>query len=235
MPEALSQPCAVVVMGKLPVPGRVKTRLRLAPIVSALLYRAMLEDVFALVEQALKGLGGGQAIFACALQGGETLAEAERLAPHGWRVVEQSGEELGQRMRHAWRVGHFDPAGEPRRTVVMGSDLPAFPPERIHRALDALSTPGLRAVFVPATDGGYVLLGMTQEFPALFASMRWSTATVMAETRDRAAATNIELVELPPHPDVDEPDDLTRLIPTLSPDSATARAMKRLGLIPNPS
>ena len=42
------------------------------------------------------------------------------------------------------------------------------------------------AVLIPAEDGGYVMVGLQQPQAALFEGMRWSTSTVMAETRARA-------------------------------------------------
>lgn len=239
---------AVVVMGKRPVPGRVKTRLGLPPEAAATLYAAFLRDVFRAVGRAL-ALRPGRAVFAVALEPGETVAVAEGLAPPGWRVVAQEGRDLGERMRHAWRMS------QARHAVVMGSDLPTLEPERIVEALDVLergpskaeppraASPTLRdgrsavrsgpplAVFVPALDGGYVLVGLSRDEPALFSGIPWSTSTVMADTARAAERARVPLVRLAPAADVDAPEDLERLRFEVRPDSHTARALVGLGFV----
>ena len=57
--------------------------------------------------------------------------------------------------------------------------------------------PGDRVVLGPAEDGGYYLLGMRQAHASLFADIAWSTGTVARDTRLRAAALGLEMVELP--------------------------------------
>ena len=70
---------------------------------------------------------------------------------------------------------------------------------------------GAGAVFIPAKDGGYVLVGLRQPQPGLFHGIDWSTERVMAQTRQRAHALGVALRELAPLWDVDTPDDLARL------------------------
>ena len=70
-------------------------------------------------------------------------------------------------------------------------------------------------MFVPALDGGYALIGLRgadiDRFVPLFDAMPWSTAGLMAATRQRLAAAGLAPVELPPLPDIDEPADLRHL------------------------
>jgi glycosyltransferase A (GT-A) superfamily protein (DUF2064 family) len=91
----------------------------------------------------------------------------------------------------------------------MGSDVPALSPAVMREAATALDT--VDAVFVPALDGGYALIGLTGAQAALFTDMQWSTAHVMQATRERAAAAQISWTELEPVPDIDEPADLVHL------------------------
>ena len=71
---------------------------------------------------------------------------------------------------------------------------------------------GADAVFCPAEDGGYMLVGMSQAMPALFEAMSWGTDTVMEETRQRLRSAGWRWHELPPHWDVDRPEDYQRLL-----------------------
>jgi glycosyltransferase A (GT-A) superfamily protein (DUF2064 family) len=84
----------------------------------------------------------------------------------------------------------------------------------LHDAAAALATH--EAVFVPALDGGYALVGLCQPPPApprLFDGIPWSTPQVMALTRERLAALGLRGAELAPLPDIDEPADLAHLPP----------------------
>ena len=71
------------------------------------------------------------------------------------------------------------------------------------------------AVFVPAHDGGYALVGLRAAPPgllsALFNGMRWSTPQVMAQTRQRLALAGVDYAELQSVADIDEPADLQHL------------------------
>ena len=61
-------------------------------------------------------------------------------------------------------------------------------------------------------DGGYYLLGMRRPHAGLFADIAWSTDTVAAQTRDRAAALGLDLFELPLWYDIDDDASLDRLV-----------------------
>jgi glycosyltransferase A (GT-A) superfamily protein (DUF2064 family) len=97
----------------------------------------------------------------------------------------------------------------------MGSDIPALDAATLRRAAAALQAQA--AVFVPALDGGYALVGLRAPRPgllaALFEGMTWSTPQVMAQTRLRLAALRVAHAELPAVSDIDEPADLARLPP----------------------
>ena len=68
----------------------------------------------------------------------------------------------------------------------MGTDCPALTPQRIGAAARALAEQD--AVMIPATDGGYVPLGLNTWLPHVFTDMPWSTNQVAAITQKRLAA-----------------------------------------------
>lgn len=181
-------------MGKIPRPGEVKTRLA-SPAIAVELYRAFLADVF----EAVEAIAGARRVFACA---GGTVEDAAAIAPAGWTIVLQEGRDLGARMEHARA------AADASRVVILGSDAPMMPAERIEEAFAALSSH--RAVFGPAEDGGYYLIGMTGPCPELLDDMPWSTDQVMRETRSRAARAGTSIAELAIGYDLDAPADLLR-------------------------
>ncbi len=219
---------AVVVMGKLPRPGRVKTRLTtsLSPAQAADLYRAFLVDTFRLVQRATPTAAW---VFACALAEQDRLPEAEALVPDGWRVVPQAGDGLGARIDHARETGAAD------HVLVMGSDSPTLPEARLVEAFEVLAEGGeggpAPVVVAPTEDGGYALIGFAAPTPAVLTDIPWSTSEVMAATRAAAARADVPIVELAPTYDVDHPQDLARLAADAHPDlhPATVAALASLG------
>ena len=113
--------------------------------------------------------------------------------------------DLGQRMHRALVRGLAQHAA----VVLMGTDAPGLNAYALQQAAQALLTHD--AVFVPAHDGGYALVGLRQPVPELFEGMVWSTASVMADTRMRAHQTGVRWCELSPVHDMDEPTDLQHL------------------------
>ena len=93
-----------------------------------------------------------------------------------------------------------------RKTLLIGTDVPALDRLQLRRAACLLDSHA--AVFVPAIDGGYVLVGLAQPIPALFENIDWSTERVMAQTRERLSAANHVWAEMPALPDIDLPADL---------------------------
>ena len=96
-----------------------------------------------------------------------------------------------------------------QRVVLIGSDCPSLTAERIQTAVQQLDN--YDAVMIPATDGGYVLLGFKQVDGSLFSDIIWSTASVAAVTQQRVADLGWTLALLAPLHDIDEPEDLAHL------------------------
>ena len=88
----------------------------------------------------------------------------------------QQGEDLGQRMSHAFQKV----LSRSKKAVIIGSDCASLTVSILREAFSALD----QAPFVvgPATDGGYYLLGMQTHTPQLFSGIPWSTPQVFPET-----------------------------------------------------
>jgi hypothetical protein len=106
----------------------------------------------------------------------------DRAARHSpWRVAAQwqgQGQgDLGRRMARVFRVLPPGPA------LIIGSDIPAIRSAHIAAAFRALGSH--EAVFGPATDGGYWLVGLRRRprVPrGLFERVRWSSEHALADT-----------------------------------------------------
>ena len=131
-------------------------------------------------------------------------ALGERARKLGARLRVQRGPELGARMAESLE----DALADGVLPVLVGSDLPGLTAAHLAEAAAALRA-GADAVFAPAEDGGYGLVGLARPAPELFRAVPWGTGEVMAVTRRRGEG--LRLVELDPVWDVDEPEDLKRL------------------------
>lgn len=196
---------AVVVMGRIPFPGRVKTRLArtLGDELAAELYGAFLLDVFELVEAARRARSFTP-VFSVLAQEPQDLSLARALVPSAaWGVSEQRGPTLGDRIEDARR------AGAAAHVVVVGSDSPCMPPGRIDAAFAALEEGAYDAVVGPTEDGGYDLIAFAGPAPVLLTDIPWSTSLVLTATRAAARLGGVRLLVLPElGRDIDEPEDL---------------------------
>ena len=94
------------------------------------------------------------------------------------------------------------------RAVLAGSDIPDLRPDDIAAAVRALGRAD--AVFGPATDGGYWLVGLGPRRPARpFAGVRWSTRHALADTMANFRGRRVALLRR--LQDVDTAEDLARL------------------------
>ena len=194
--------CVVIVMAKAPVPGYAKTRLipalgagGAAGLASRLLNHA--------VEQALAAQLG--TVDLCCAPDQVHIAFASQAQRAGLVLSSQVEGDLGARMSHAF--DRWLPCSD--RVLMIGTDAPAIDATLLQQAAQALAETD--AVFVPALDGGYALIGLRQPAPQLFADVLWSTASVMALTRNRVIAAGLRHTELAPVADIDEPADLVHL------------------------
>lgn len=188
----------MAILAKAPVPGFAKTRLipALGPDGAAMLQQRLIEHAVATACAA--GLGPVTLWTAP----DETHPSFQALAAeHPTTLRRQPDSDLGARMLAAMQDGP---------TLVTGTDCPALAPTHLRACADALRD-GIDAVFVPVADGGYALVGTRRPIPELFTDMMWSTSTVMAETRRRAARLGLSWREPAQLWDVDVPEDLARL------------------------
>ncbi|WP_374089229.1 TIGR04282 family arsenosugar biosynthesis glycosyltransferase [Methylomicrobium lacus] len=130
---------------------------------------------------------------------------AEAARTYGVRLCEQQGRDLGERMHYAL----IRALCRYRCAVLIGSDCPSLTEDDLEAAINALDK-AADAVFSPAEDGGYVLVGLNRPQPELFAAMPWGTSAVMEVTRARLAALGERHVELKPQWDVDTAEDFAR-------------------------
>ena len=197
-------------MAKAPRIGDVKTRLvpPLDPVQAAGLNICFLRDLTTLIADLVHPIPACQVdgFVAYTPVGSEEMFDG--LLPSGFGLLAQRGGNLGERLFHA--AHDFLNAGYGAMCLI-NSDSPTLPKAVLEQAVKALQLPGDRVVLGPADDGGYYLIGLKKAHPQLFADIEWSTEKVLAQTLERAAQVNLEVVSLPLWYDVDDGSSLERL------------------------
>lgn len=115
----------------------------------------------------------------------------------------QQGDDLGQRMKEAFRKAFAD--GN-KKAVIIGSDCAQLEPKIIRSAYRQLED--RQVVIGPARDGGYYLLGMSEFYPALFDRKKWSSPSVFNDTIRQLKDQDIAYRLLPTLNDIDTEADL---------------------------
>lgn len=199
----------LALVAKAPVPGRVKTRLapHLGPREAASLYRAFLLDAIGVMADV-------RGVERCVILPSDSdQAALAGIIPADLRIrrqpVDGLTDALGGTIAEGLARGH---AG----VVIFGSDNPSLPAALLGQAVRALADCEL--VIGPATDGGYYLIGLSRNVPALFEEMVWSTPEVFAQTIERARRADLTIACLPPWYDVDRIEDVRLLAAHLAAD-----------------
>jgi len=215
---------ALLMVAKAPVAGRVKTRL--GPLfdadTAAEFYRCLILDT---MELMLRVHGVDLSIAFTPLAARpyfEGIAKSDSFDLHP-----QRGPDLGSRLLNLFH-DYLDRGYE--RVAILDSDSPTLPDTYLERSFALLEENDV--VFGPCEDGGYYLVGAKAAHPGLFLDIAMSTATVLAETMDRARYLDLRTAVLPMWYDVDVAEDVHRLRSDLASDSHrapdTARFFERL-------
>jgi rSAM/selenodomain-associated transferase 1 len=162
--------CRLVVMAKTPVAGAVKTRLaREVGVAEATRFARH-------AGAALLGRIGFDPRWQTILAVAPDASIASRCWPHRVSRIRQGGGDLGARMQ---RIFGSLPPGP---ALIVGTDVPGITPGHIAQAFRLLGRHD--AVFGPAADGGYWLVGSKRRPRVLpiFTGVRWSSPHALADT-----------------------------------------------------
>ncbi|GAB2961161.1 TIGR04282 family arsenosugar biosynthesis glycosyltransferase [Nonomuraea fastidiosa] len=204
----------VIVIAKEPVPGRVKTRLvpPLTPEEAAALAGAALEDTLRTVAEVP---AAGRVL---ALDG----APGPWL-PAGFTVLPQRGDGLDERLAAAFEDAH---RLRPGPMVLIGMDTPQVAPGMLADALARLGR--YDAVFGPATDGGFWLLGLRIPATALLLGVPMSDPSTGEIQLRRLKEAGMSVALMPCLTDVDTMADAIE-VARLAPGSRYAAALAGTG------
>lgn len=184
----------LVVMAKAPRLGQVKTRLgrEIGRVAALRLARTLL-------THTLLRLGRDPRWELVLALAPDSAASAGRARRPG--IIGQGRGDLGPRMRRL--LNHRGP------TILIGTDIPSLRPHHVAHAVRLLA--GADAVFGPATDGGFWLVGRrgVRLGSRTFADVRWSSPHALADTLrtlDRRTVRSAALLD-----DLDDAEAYRRL------------------------
>lgn len=207
-------PSRLIIFTKYPEVGKAKTRLipKLGAQGATDLHRRLAEHT---LRQALDYCDRPHSNSSCQLEirfSGGDKAQMQTWLGHDRRYTPQGSGDLGDRMARAFQTA-FDEGD--RAVVIVGTDCPAVDSQVFSEAFSQLHQADL--VLGVAQDGGYYLIGLRKSFPELFQNIPWSTETVLQDTLKIAQNLGLTIALLPTLPDIDRPEDLQYLPPSLQP------------------
>ncbi len=209
---------AIIVMAKVPRAGTVKTRLR--PFLSdeqcAEIAVCFLKDTVAKAASTVPNV-------IVAFSPPEHRQQISRLLPNDVILIEQKGDDLGERLVSAIREAEnrgFNPV------ITVGTDSPTLPLNILHSAVESFRDSAVDLVLGASEDGGYYLIGMRQLLAEMFEKIAWSSESVYRETVANARRTGIvNLREMPVWYDVDTAAELIFLREEIIADEENLREL----------
>ncbi len=189
----------LVVFGREPVPGKVKTRLAasVGDAAAARLYQVLLEHTLRVAVHPAW----------------QTLLSLSEVPSPGWAdrfdlpIEVQPAGDLGERLAATFALRFAEGR---TRVAVVGSDCPQLAVGHLEAAFRSLARH--QVVLGPSADGGYWLVGQRAPGVDLFSSIPWSSRDTLDATRRRLCELGVPALETDRLEDVDTLADLRRLM-----------------------
>jgi rSAM/selenodomain-associated transferase 1 len=193
----------VIMFLKSPDVGAVKSRLAatVQADVALELYRCFVSDMMGMIAEG----GYSLTIFFYPPESEEKIA---RWLGQEHTFFPQSGDDLGERMKNAFRTVFSQGVAS---AILIGTDIPDLPARIIDEALTSLT--GHDAVLGPTYDGGYYLIGFRADtfLPQAFDGISWSSPEVFAQTLCALETAGCRVHVLQRWRDIDTFEDLEAL------------------------
>ncbi len=189
--------CRLVIMAKVPIAGRVKTRLarEVGTVRAMIFYRHAMREIVARLSR--------QPFWRTVLIVDPDSGTVSRMLPAGPARAGQGSGDLGARMQRPMRQL------PPGPVCLIGTDVPDIAVVDVRRAFRLLG--GHDVVFGPAEDGGFWLVGL-KRLPRVIdpyrGRVRWSRPDTLERTLANLAGARVGFTAC--HHDVDAAADLAR-------------------------
>lgn len=196
--------CAVGLMAKYPIKGRVKTRLGkdIGNDRALIIYEELLTNAVS----TLHSLPDSIFLTSVFIDPPESKEDFKTRYQNISKYYLQHGMDLGMRMQNA--LAELLSNNMIDKAILIGADIPGINKEIIEEAYQALQINDL--VLGPTFDGGYFLIGMKHIHRELFTNIEWSTIRVFEQSIDIAKKNNFKTELLKQLHDIDNLADLKR-------------------------
>jgi rSAM/selenodomain-associated transferase 1 len=192
---------AIIIFTKLPVEGKVKTRLAksMGNKFAVSFYKVCAEHTFKELGK-LKETGSELFLF-CPEE--NEIEQVMQWAGNNFNYNFQQGNDLGLKMYNAFNTvfkrGY-------KKVIIIGTDAPDVSMKIMQSAISVLNDHSV--VIGPANDGGYYLLGFKSKLIDLFSGIEWSTNSVFDNTIEKLNNAKVNYFVLDELIDIDTLEDL---------------------------
>lgn len=196
---------ALILMTRVPIPGRTKTRLMkvLSGEECANLHKCFLLDLFNVFEYIKDDID----IF-LTYTPEKSFKLMEDFIPDYIQCFPQWGKDLGEKMFNAFQYLFNKGYSE---IILMGADIPSIQPYDIRVSFMALGNNDI--VLGPTVDGGYYLIGIHRPHKDLFQNkVKWGNKSVLEGTIDIANGLGLKTKLVSKLRDIDTKEDLFNFI-----------------------
>lgn len=201
------QDTVVLVFAKAPVAGQVNTRL--IPDIGEQAATTLQHDLIHQRLSMLSKLNLCDVVLMCAP---DTQHDVFLDCDKKYSVVlmQQTGDDLGARMLN----GVEQALNNYKHCIVVGTDAPSLDETRLIE-INAMLHEGNDVVLVPAEDGGYVSLALSQPYAFLFEGISWGSEVVLQQSKNKLDEMAVPYIELASCWDIDCLADYKRYLSAL--------------------
>jgi rSAM/selenodomain-associated transferase 1 len=187
--------CALIILIRNPVLGRVKTRLAvdIGNSNALMVYKSLLSYT----REITSCINSSRLLFYS-----DVIDLNDDWEDTTYNKYLQSGNDFGEKMLNAFNIA----LAQHELAIIIGSDCFELNSEIIELAFEKLKK--FDVVLGPARDGGYYLMGLKKSYPELFQDKNWSTDSVLSETLNTVKNLKLSYSLLPLLGDIDTLEDL---------------------------
>jgi uncharacterized protein len=191
---------AIIIFGKYPVQGFVKTRLATTVGDEKALefYKTCLSNIC-----RVAGTFSGDYDTYFYYTGADNLDAVRQYAPNIDYLVNQTEGSLTERIKHAFSSVH---SSGHESILIFSTDIPEITSQKIKNICDILNDTD--AVIGPDNDGGYYCLGMKRYNPELLEVVYGGTTGMLELTIQKARELNVKISQADTLSDIDNEQDL---------------------------
>lgn len=210
---------AIALLSKYPKAGEVKSRLKLAPHLTAKIYQAFLRDI---ETTLIESQSTTQADIFCFFDGKEQTDDFQ--LNKNIQIKAQRGEGLGEKIINV--ISDLKDLGY-EQIIIIGGDTLDIKEQDYQIAFTNLENEPKQVILGPTKDGGiYLLAHNSLNSSSYLKNVKWGSDKVYKELEKNISETDLMLIELKEKTDIDTIEDLYYTVKKINNKSLTASHTK---------